>query len=137
MNSDGDDENDDRYDDSDSSAFDKNIRVERQELKDEEMRMIEGNDPALTELETGRFTVFGEDNHYTGFDYIVPGGDWEGFGRVVGRNTTLKEVSFANIGGYCDQSSIDLRDTSGFVPGFALNRLGPIKPLLQQCTSLI
>ncbi len=99
---DGNDEDDNRIRDNNEAAFnnedDGNNEYTKRQAKD--IRRIKGNDPTLTELVVGHIMPDEEmDNKdFTNFDYLVPGGDWEGFGRAIGRNMTLKEVSFINIG---------------------------------------
>jgi Ran GTPase-activating protein (RanGAP) involved in mRNA processing and transport len=142
---DGDEENDDRVDDNGEAAFDDGDDDDNDDGDDdgdgdddddddddvdeyaerqaEEMRRIESNDPTLTELVVGCFADEDEDEDFADFDYIVPGGDWECFGRAIGRNTTLKEVSFNTIGrDNIDRSTIHVECFQRFLPGFALNR---------------
>ena len=58
--------------------------------QDEVMRKIEGNDPFFTTLEVGS-----SDEGY----HLPPGDDWDRFGRAIGNNTHLKELSLHDSDG--------------------------------------
>ena len=76
--------------------------------QDEVMRKIEGNDPTFTTLEVGS-----SDEGY----HLPPGDDWDRFGRAIGNNTHLKELSLHDSDG-----AIPIEFLLYFLHGCALNQ---------------
>ena len=83
------------------------------------MRMIERNDPTLTELH----------------GYLPPADGWEEFGRAIGKNTHLKEIAFLGFDNDgVDRDVIPSKDFLNFLLVFALNR--SIQKLIFACWDL-
>ena len=83
------------------------------------MRMIERNDPTLTELH----------------GYLPPADSLEEFGRAIGKNTHLKEIAFLGFDNdEVDRDVIPSKDFLNFLLGFALNR--SIQKLIFACWDL-
>jgi hypothetical protein len=76
--------------------------------QDEVMRKIEGNNPTFTMLEVGS-----SDEGYN----IPPGDDWDRFGRAIGNNTHLTEMSLHD-----SDRAIPIEFLRYFLHGCCLNR---------------
>ena len=98
--------NENSDDDSSESSYDDDGDDGPEELR----RKIEGNDPDVTEL------------NLSSDDYLPPDGDWEPYGKGIGRNTHIKKLCFGFGSNLVDDVQVRREQFESFCEGLACNK---------------